>query len=135
CHEASSALARRPLNAPADADRRMRVTLVVAPDPVAVVVTCPGEADHLPRAHVSVAAVNRVGEESLLDILDDLREEGLAVDAFQLDSAVFHPAQNLILLLRLQRGQGFAAGACAGQGAVAIEARDSQSIERCRCLR
>src|SRR5215470_13214886 len=69
----------RPFGATRDADRRQREFLVMAVDPVQIVVPGAGEADHFPRDHVAVAAVNRVGEEPHLYVVDHLREEGFAV--------------------------------------------------------
>src|SRR5262249_42867468 len=63
---------RRPFRAARDAHRRQREALVVAVDPVEIVVAGAREADHLPRRHVAVAAVYRVGEEAHLHVLDDL---------------------------------------------------------------
>ena len=67
----------RPVRMLADADGRQRLRLVVAVDPVAVVVVRAGKSDHLPGRHVAVAAIDRVGEETLLRILEDLGEEVL----------------------------------------------------------
>src|SRR6516225_10122958 len=47
------------------------------------------EADHLPSRHVLVAAVDRVGQESFLRVLDDELEKFLAVSALELERAIF----------------------------------------------
>src|SRR5581483_3027413 len=72
-----------PLGAPADADGRIRVALVVPAYPVAIVIARSGEADHLPGAHVAVGAVDGIGEESRLRILQQQLEELLAIDVLE----------------------------------------------------
>src|ERR1043165_7829188 len=90
---------RGPLDAPRDAHRRKREALVVALDPVEIIVTGAREADHFPRAHVAIAAIDRVGEEALLDILDKLLEEILALGAFELEVAALQSVQHLVLVV------------------------------------
>ena len=51
-HSQHSGFVGEPVCASCDADRRMRITLVVAADPVAIVVANAGKADHLPADHV-----------------------------------------------------------------------------------
>src|SRR5689334_21623900 len=84
-------LFRRPFRTAGESDRRQRKALVMAIDPVEIVVARAREADHFPRAHVAVAAVQRVGEEALLDILDRLLEEFLAVGSIELHAAALEP--------------------------------------------
>src|SRR3569623_585514 len=72
---------RRPLGAAFEADRRQREALVVAVDPVPIVVAGAGESDQLPLVHVAVAAVNRIGKKAQLDVFDGLRDEHHAVGA------------------------------------------------------
>ena len=80
-------------------DGRQRKALVVAVDPVEIVVAGAGEADHFPRHHVAVAAVDRVGEEAHLDVLDGLLEERLAVGAFELDLAALEALEQFVLVV------------------------------------
>src|SRR2546423_15216452 len=82
----------------------MRITLVVAVDPVAIVVTGAGEADHLPRRHVAVSAIDRICEKSLPRILEDLSEEasGFAGERYL---AVLDVAEDRVFLLVRERGE------------------------------
>src|SRR5579872_6033544 len=89
-----SALLDRPLRTPGYADRRQRVAFVVAAHPVPIVIARAGKSDHLPRAHVAVAAVDRVRKEALLHILQDLLEEGLPIDSVECERSGFQPAEN-----------------------------------------
>src|SRR5262249_39420116 len=73
-----------PFGAPDDADRRQREGLVVAIDPVEIVVACARKADHFPGRHVAVSAIERISEEALLNELECLGEECLAVGAVEL---------------------------------------------------
>ena len=84
--------------APDDADGRMGIALVVTADPVAVIVTGAREADHLPRAHVAIAAVDRIGEKSLLHVLEQALEERLAVDAVELERAALEALNDGVLV-------------------------------------
>src|SRR5690242_4354690 len=54
-----------PIGSAGDADRRQREALVVALDPVAIVVAGARKPQHLPADHVAVAAIERIGEEAL----------------------------------------------------------------------
>ena len=51
-----------------DADRRQRDALIVPVDPVAIVVMRARKTDHLPRRHVLVAAIDRVGKKAILRV-------------------------------------------------------------------
>src|SRR6185312_6553997 len=84
-----SALLHGPLRPAGDADRWQGVTLVVAAHPVAIVVARTGKSDHLPRAHVAVAAVDRICKEALLDVLDQLLEESLTLALEGVDGTTF----------------------------------------------
>src|SRR5262249_40882406 len=75
-------------------DRRQGKAFVVTTDPVEVVVSRARIADHLPRDHVAVAPVDRVGKEAHLNVSDDLREERLAVGSFELDFSAFQTLQD-----------------------------------------
>src|ERR1700752_5114305 len=78
-----SGLAWIPIPPSHEADGRMWVALVMTLNPGAILVTGAGIADHSPRAHVTIAAVNRVGEKSLVHVCQQLFEERLPVDAVQ----------------------------------------------------
>ena len=47
-------------------------------NPLAIIVMSAGEPDHFPRGHVLVGAVDRIGEEALLRVVENLFEEILA---------------------------------------------------------
>src|SRR6187551_2187327 len=74
---------RRPIRPPRHADGRQRKALVVTMDPVEIIVAGPRVPDHAPPRHVAIAAIDRVGKEALLHVLDRLLEERLAVGAFE----------------------------------------------------
>src|SRR6185437_11672752 len=114
---------RRPIRAPGDADGRQRIALVMTADPIAIIVSGAWKTDHPPGAHVPVAAVDRVGEEAVLDVLAQRIEELLRIDAGQVDAATFQAVQHLILLLRRELGEALAArhAAAAPVAAVLIE--------------
>src|SRR6185503_19030487 len=96
---AMSARLRCPVGTAGDGDGRQREAFVMPVDPVEVIVAGAGEADHLPGDHVAVAAVDRVGKEALLDVLERLLEESLAVGAFQLGLAAFEPLEQFVLVV------------------------------------
>src|SRR5258708_11152902 len=83
----------------ADADGRQGIALVVAIDPVAVVVLGAGEADHLPPDHAAIAAVDGIGEESLAGGVQHLLEEPGGAGAGEGDRALLHAGEHLVLLL------------------------------------
>ena len=74
----------------------------------AVVIVRAGEADQLPADHVAVAAIHRVAEEALERVLQEHREEGLGVDALQLDVAFFEAVQHLVLVRGRKFGKALA---------------------------
>src|SRR6185312_10440126 len=121
-----------PFRSAGDADRWQGVTLVVAAHPVAIVVAGAGKSDHLPRAHVTIAAVDRIRKEALLDILDDLLEERLTIDALERQRACLQRTQNAVLLFPRQLAERSPALAHA---AVAVERRQPASIKRLGALR
>ncbi len=82
-----SGLARVPIRPSLEADGRTGIAFVMSVDPVAVVVPGAGIADHAPRAHVAIAAVNRIGEKSLPRVRKQQLEERLSIDAVQLRGA------------------------------------------------
>src|ERR1051326_5381409 len=92
-----------------DADRRRRKALVVPLDPVAIIVAGAGKADPFPGRHVLVAAVDRVGEEAVLRVLEDELEELGAVAAGELDRAVLEPGDDVVLVLVGGLGERLAA--------------------------
>src|SRR5258708_17425820 len=57
------------------------IGLIVFFDMVAVVVTRAGKADHLPARHVSVAAIERIGEETFHGVLQHQLEKSLGAEA------------------------------------------------------
>jgi hypothetical protein len=69
----------------ADANRRQSDPLIVAIDPVAIVVVRARETDHLPRRQVLVAAIDRIGKKTGLSVLEDLLEESLGVETVKLE--------------------------------------------------
>ena len=73
-----SALVDVPIRPSHDADGRKRIALVMAVDPVAIIVARAWKADHAPGAHVAIAAVDRIGEKTLLRVLQQQFEERLA---------------------------------------------------------
>src|SRR6478672_5295457 len=101
----AASMLRRPFRAAGHADGRERKALVVAIDPVEIIVAGAGVADHRPRRHVAVAAVDRVGEEAHLDVLDGLLHERLAVGAFELEVAALKALQHGVLVLVGQVGE------------------------------
>src|ERR1041385_2081189 len=102
---AAASSARRPFGAAWDAHRRQRIGLVVPLHPVAVVVARTREADHFPANHVAVAAIDRIGEEPLLRVLQQKIEELRSADAFKLQAAVFERADELVLVFVGERGE------------------------------
>jgi hypothetical protein len=66
-------------------------------DPVGIVVTGAREANHLPRDHVAVAAVDGIGEEAFLYVLDSVLEESLAVGAFEFDLSALDSFEQVVL--------------------------------------
>src|SRR5215831_13386964 len=119
---------RRPFRAAGQADRWQRKALIVTVDPVEIVVSRTWEADHLPRDHIAVAAVNRIGEETRLDVLEHRVEEALPVGALELDLSAFEAVQNFILVRVGELGECFGAVVCA---AVAIERRKPGAVSLC----
>src|SRR5580765_9039466 len=91
-----------PLRSPLDADRRMRIGLIVARHPVAVVIARAGKADHFPRAHVAVTAIERVGKKPLLHVRDEIFEELLAIESLKFDGALLDALEDRVLLFRVQ---------------------------------
>src|SRR3569623_1508438 len=77
----------RPFRAAGDRHRAVRIRLIVLADVVAVVVTRARKTDHIPRHHVAIAAIDRIGEEALHGVLQHEIEEHLAVDLAELDLA------------------------------------------------
>src|SRR3984957_16483354 len=88
----------RPIRLIVDADRWQRNALVMAIDPVAIIVMRARKADHFPRHHVPVAAIDRIGEKTGLRVGENEFEEGLAVDAVKFERAVFQALDGVVLL-------------------------------------
>jgi hypothetical protein len=95
----------RPVRMIVDTDNRQRDGLVVAIDPVAIVVMRTRKSDHLPGGHIFVAAIDRIGKKAALRVLEDLGEEGFAVVAVELERSVLKPLDHVVLLLIGQRGK------------------------------
>src|ERR1700761_1185830 len=89
-----------------DADRRQWDALVMLVDPVAIIVMRAGKADHLPRHHILVAAIDRIGEEPRLRVGEDQLEEILTIGAIELERAVFQAFDDLVLLIAAKLGKG-----------------------------
>jgi hypothetical protein len=70
----------------------------VTVDPVEIIVAGPRVPDHPPRDHVAVAAIDRVGKETLLHVLDRLFEERLSVGALELHTVVLETIENTVLV-------------------------------------
>src|SRR5579863_3707205 len=68
-----------------------------------------GESDHLPRRHVSVAAIDRIGQKAVLGVFQDELEEFLAVGSGELERTVFETLDRFVLLDVRQRGENLAA--------------------------
>ena len=101
-----------PVRVIADPYRGQRIPLVVTPDPVTVVVASTRKANHLPADHVAVAAINRVGEEALLRVLQQLLEEA-ALRISKIDRAILQPCNDLVLVGITKFDEPFAArGSC-----------------------
>src|SRR5580658_2538699 len=93
--------ALRPAGAALETNRRVWHALSMARHPFFVVVVGARETDHLPGAHVFVAAVNWIGEVALLGVLEEHAEEGFAVDtAVELDLAALEALQHFVLIIR-----------------------------------
>src|SRR5665213_2466215 len=110
---------------------RMWIALIVSFDPIAIVVMRPGESDHLPPAHVPIAAVDRIGEKSALHILQQGVKKSLAIDALELDRSLLKALQDLILLVWWHVNPGFTA--VLGL-AVAIQCRKRGAVDLGRVL-
>src|SRR6185437_12748373 len=79
---------RSPFGSAGNADRGQRIAFVVPFDPVPVIIAGSGKSDHLPADHVAVATVDRVCEEPLLRVCQQLLEEYLAICAVELYRAL-----------------------------------------------
>lgn len=82
--------------------------LVATPDPVAIIVTRAGIADHPARAHVSVAAVVRIGEKALARVCLRQFETRLPVDSVQSRCAARQIANESIFVRITKRGESAA---------------------------
>src|SRR5690348_7018430 len=99
----------RPVRMAGDADRRQCHALVVTLDPLAIIVVRAGKADHLPADHVLVAAIDRIGEESVLGVLEQRLEEVVAIRALELERLVFQSLDDLVLVVVGELGKRLAA--------------------------
>src|SRR5580700_10757144 len=64
-----------------EADGRIGDGLSMVSHPFLIIVVGAREADHLPCAHISIAAINRIGEITFLGVLQEHGKEGFTVDA------------------------------------------------------
>jgi hypothetical protein len=96
----------------------------MAPDPIEVIVARTWVANHVPRHHVSIAAVDWICEKTLLHILQNELEEALAVGTVELDLIFFQttedgvfvpisklvecPSRKSLVAVAIERGQAFA---------------------------
>src|SRR5271155_4350107 len=110
----------------ANADGRMRVAFVVPLDPVAIVVTGAGEADHFPGRHVTIAAVNGVSKEAVTRILQQYVKERLRNHALELQRSVFHPGDDPILLVVRELRERLAG---VGSATILVEGRQHTPVE------
>src|SRR5580700_5439320 len=115
----------RPIAAPQDRYGRQRVGLIVFADVVAIVVTRARKADELPSRHVTVAAIDRIGEEAFHRVGQDGLEEVLAAAVLELDVAGLKAIQHLILLRGIERRKAFAGER---RLAVFVERRERDAI-------
>src|SRR3569833_1661278 len=97
----------RPFRAAGDGHRAVRIRLIVFGDVVAVVVTRARKADHLPRHHVVIAAIDRVGKEAFHGVLQDQTKQALAIDGAEIDLAGLHRLEEIVLLLSAKFGEAF----------------------------
>src|SRR4051812_17001557 len=121
----SSTAFRRPVHSARDADGRKRKALVVTVDPVEIVVARAGVPDHPPRDHVAVAAIDRIGKETLLHVLDRLLEERLSVGALELHAVVLETTENTVLVAVAELREGFAGIV---RATIAVERRQALAI-------
>src|SRR5262245_61888664 len=91
-------LSPRPLSAAGDTDGRQWEALVVPADPIKVVVARARIADHFPRDHVAVTAINGVSKEPHLHIPDDLRKERCSVYPVQLELTLLQSLQCFVFV-------------------------------------
>ena len=89
----------------ADADDRQSDALVVTIDPVAVIVMCAREANHLPGGHVFVAAIDRIGQKAVFRVRQYLTKKRLGVEALELERAVLEALDDVVFLVVGQRGK------------------------------
>src|SRR3569623_872852 len=76
---------RSPLDAARQSNGRQWKALVVAVDPIEIIVAGARKADHLPRHQITVAPVERIGKETGLNVFKHKLEERLAVRPFERD--------------------------------------------------
>jgi len=80
------------------ADHRQCHALVMTIYPLAIIIMCAWKADHFPRHQVPVAAIDRIGKKAGLGVGENELEESLAVDAVELQGAVFEAFYGLVFL-------------------------------------
>src|ERR1700722_19810412 len=93
------AISSLPSGAALESYRWKRHTLAVASYPILVVIVSPWKADHLPCAHILVAAIDGIGEIAFLGILQKHGEERFSVDStVELHIAALQPFQQFVLI-------------------------------------
>lgn len=106
----------------------IRASLLI--DPVGEVGACAGKTDHLPRRHVAVAAVDRVGEIPFTRIPQQQCEEGRAHHGVGRQHALFGLREQRIAPARIELRERLAV--CGGGRAV--EQGDAGAVQLARCL-
>src|ERR1700689_1883867 len=79
-------------------------------DGVAIVVTRARKADEFPSRHVTVAAINRIGEKAFHGVGQNTLKKLFAATVLELDVAGLKAAEGLILLRGSERREAFAGG-------------------------
>jgi hypothetical protein len=72
-----------------DTDRRQGIAFIVAMDPIAIIIAGTREADHFPAGHITIAAIDRIGEKTFAGILQDDFEERRRAGAIECDRSLF----------------------------------------------
>src|ERR1700722_16205175 len=89
----------RPTGPAFGADGGIGHTLAMTGHPLLVIVMSPRKSDHPPGSHVLIAAVDRIGEVTLLGVLQEHGEKGFAVDTvIEFNVAALEPLQHRVLI-------------------------------------
>ena len=98
----------------------------MAINPVEIVVARAGIADHFPRDHVAIAAIDWIGKKPLLHIFQNFVEERLCVGVVEVQLFLVEFLQNEILVEIAELGKTFSVKL---RTAVAVERRERLAIE------